>query len=510
MRDLIIQNSEGWYWPRNDGHNGRTEEEGSCWYFMKTHPDVPKKISQHVPNKGVVVQAGGNCGFYVKQYADIFNLVYTFEPEPVNFFCLNLNVTSPNVLKFQACLGDKHEGVMLGNFMPDVGATHVAGSGPIPTFRIDDLALQACDLIHLDIEGYELNALKGAIETINKFKPVIALEFYKDWAARYATTLDDIDQFLAELGYQFTLDEQGDRIYKFKEQVKVYDCFTFFNELDLLELRLEELYNTVDYFVIAEATSTHSGKDKPLYLKDNWDRYAKYHDKIRHIIVDDMPRDADPWKDENYQRNALASGFQDAKPEDLILISDLDEIPRADIVEGVRDDENGYMFYILNIALFLYRFNFLKVAPEGAWKQHNVIATRKKFFDMKSELTPQQVRNLLWKTGNLETGYHDDQLVVIEHAGWHFTFLGNDEKVKHKIENFAHHIETNVPQYVENLSVEEMIKNKCALLGPDGVEKFEYVKVDDYFPQTILNNLEKYKDWIIQDSEHTVFDFYKE
>lgn len=505
MEQFITKNSEGWYWPKNDGHQGKNEEEGSCWYFMKTHPDVPQKISQHVQDRTVVVQAGGNCGYYVKQYAQLFKLVYTFEPEPVNFYCLNLNVTEPNVIKFQACLGEKHQGVGLGNFMPDVGATHVAGAGPIPTFRIDDLALQACDLIHLDIEGYELNALKGAVETIQKFKPVIALEFYKDWAARYKTSLEDIDEFLETLDYEFTVDEQGDRVYKYKEKVRVFDCFPFFNELDILELRLEEMYDVVDHFVIAEATTTHSGQPKPLYLKDNWERFSKYHSKIRHIVVSDMPKSSNPWEDENYQRNCLAQGLHDANPQDIILVSDCDEIPRSDIVELVKEDENDYDIYVLNVALFYFRFNFLKVEPKGACKQHNIIATKFRSFK-----NPQYARNLPARTGVLPVGHYDHEMCVIEHGGWHFSYFGNTDAALTKIKSFAHHIETNQPQYTDNISVDYMIENKCALVGPSGDEKFEYVNVDEYFPKTILKNKEKYKHMIVPGAKHSVYKFYPE
>ena len=289
------------------------------------------------------------------------------------------------------------------------------------------------------------------------------------------------------------------------DKPKIYDCFPFFKELDIAELRIQELWDTVDYFVIAEATSTHSGKDKPLYLKDNWARFEKYSSKIRHIVVDDMPRNPNPWIDENFQRNALRRGLMDIKPNDLVVVSDCDEIPRPDYLKELLEDQNGYGVYVLCCTLFYYRFNMLKVQPEGSSRQHNIVVTRGSAFK-----TPQYARDITFKRGFLNRGYYDSELCVIEHGGWHFTFFGDTEFTKSKIESFAHHIETNVPIYTENLSVENMIKNKCALVGPDGPEKMEYVKVDDYFPQTILNNLEKYQDMIIPGAEHTVYDFYPE
>jgi FkbM family methyltransferase len=215
MKKLVKKNSKGWFWPKSDG-GGDMEGETSCWHYMQTHPNTPELISEHVPEKGVVVQAGGNCGFYVKQYAGIFNTVYTFEPDPINFYCLNLNVTETNVIKLQAVLGEIHKGFALRNLLPDVGATHVFGEGTIPCFTIDDLALTRCDLIHLDIEGFELYALIGGKNTITQFKPVIALEFHDAWADRYKVKLDDIKDYLGKLGYEYQTEALGDMIFKFK------------------------------------------------------------------------------------------------------------------------------------------------------------------------------------------------------------------------------------------------------------------------------------------------------
>jgi FkbM family methyltransferase len=218
MDDLIVVNDFGWYWPKDDG-NGKLYESGSCWYGLSVlAPDVPKQISEHVPEKKVVVQAGGNCGYYVKQYSELFDLVYTFEPDPLNFLCLTMNCRSPNVVKFQACLGFERQKLSVGRWLGDVGSCHVTGSGAIPTMRIDDLSLDRCDLIQLDVEGYELNALKGAVETIKKCKPVIAVEVYEDWARRYNTSTAEVDVFLNDLGYKTDVTlENGDKIYKFVE-----------------------------------------------------------------------------------------------------------------------------------------------------------------------------------------------------------------------------------------------------------------------------------------------------
>jgi FkbM family methyltransferase len=159
------------YWPDHDA---------DC------HPVVPNQLEDlqyaltHVKNQNVCVQAGGNVGIWPKRLGELFKTVYTFEPDPENFNCLARNVTDHNIVKLNAGLSNKHELITVKS--PNVvhdnncGAYQVTQGGQIPTFKIDDLNLTECDLIYLDIEGYELYALEGAVETITKFKPIIALE----------------------------------------------------------------------------------------------------------------------------------------------------------------------------------------------------------------------------------------------------------------------------------------------------------------------------------------------
>jgi len=219
-KEVVLHN--GYYWPKKDGSgSGVTETfapiDSCCFHVLHTYPDIPNKISEYIDEKKVVVQAGGNCGVYVKRYAELFETVYTFEPSPILFYCLNLNVTNPNVYKFQACLGNTRELVSMRSSLPDVGGTHVNGKGITPQFFIDDLNLNRCDLIHLDIEGYELFALKGAINTINKCKPTIVIEYAEIWLNRYGYNLAIIDNFLTCINYEFiTTVYNGDRIYKYK------------------------------------------------------------------------------------------------------------------------------------------------------------------------------------------------------------------------------------------------------------------------------------------------------
>lgn len=150
---------------------------------------------KYVKNTDVVIQAGGFCGIHPRLFSDIFNIVYTFEPDPLNFFCLTLNCQKDNIVKTQGALGKTHEMISVvrtcdtNKGMNVVLATDDAA---IPTHVIDDFNLRSCDLIQLDVEGYEYNILQGAENTIKKFKPVITVE----------DTNQNIEKYLSQYGYE--------------------------------------------------------------------------------------------------------------------------------------------------------------------------------------------------------------------------------------------------------------------------------------------------------------------
>jgi len=284
--------------------------------------------------------------------------------------------------------------------------------------------------------------------------------------------------------------------------MRVFDCFTFYNELDIAELRIQELWDTVDYFVIAEANTTHQGNPKPFIFNDNWERFKKYESKIRHIMIDDMPVNSDTWVLEKFQRKSLERRLLDLQPDDIVIVSDCDEIPRPAAIEAIKEDVNDYDRYILAIPLNYYRFNFMMINPNV--KQNNIVVTRGRAFT-----NPQDERAFTFSSSGLPMHFANEHFCVIEHGGWHFTYFGQTDHAKNKIKNFAH-AETNVPEIMDKLDVDYMIANKVGLLGFEYHERFEYIKVDDYFPQTILNNLEKYKDMIVPNATHLVYDFYPE
>lgn len=179
LRDESVAGVGPWVWAKTDIHAWvgpkRDWEEGHY-----------HKILHYVPEnkRNVVVQAGGNQGMYPRLLSDLFKAVYTFEPDPVNFHCLVANCQRPNIIKMNAALSYKHEAVSISidrfaDWDTNYGVRDVVHQEDsyIPTFMIDDLSLDQCDLIMLDTEGYELNILKGAVKTLEKFHPVIFAEF---------------------------------------------------------------------------------------------------------------------------------------------------------------------------------------------------------------------------------------------------------------------------------------------------------------------------------------------
>jgi FkbM family methyltransferase len=199
------------FWPKYDLGTWRAMHDSPVTQeFLKT-------LMDHIPNRNIMIQAGGNCGQYVREYAKWFNTVYTFEPDPINFLCLTLN--SPrNVIKTQACLGKEKIFIELDGHVTDdgleAGGMHVGQKGNIPTMRVDDMNLPGCDLIQLDIEGYEYFALQGAVDTIEQYHPVIMVEWFEPWAQRYGVDNGMMDSFFKKLKYKKVPGTVNDIVYK--------------------------------------------------------------------------------------------------------------------------------------------------------------------------------------------------------------------------------------------------------------------------------------------------------
>lgn len=202
--DDLVELREGYVWPKDDFE---------CWRSLWIERGNVAAYAALARGRSVVVQAGGNCGMVPYLFADHFEAVYTFEPDPLNFYCLARNTQRPNIVKFQAALGDARAFVdTKETWERNVGAHIVVPGGVVPTMRIDDLGLAACDLIQLDIEGSEYDALAGARETIGRHRPVIVLEM-KGNAAHFGRSDADAEALVVAMGYRRDRDISNDVVF---------------------------------------------------------------------------------------------------------------------------------------------------------------------------------------------------------------------------------------------------------------------------------------------------------
>lgn len=187
IRNLEIDGLSEWLWIKED--TGAWEGPVKNW--VETHKQA---YFEHIKKFDVCVQAGGNCGLYPRLLSEHFKRVYTFEPDYLNFHCLVNNCQKQNIFKMQAALGSSFKLVDLDIYsMKNVGLHQVIKnkSGFIPMVTLDSFSLDACDFIQLDVEEYEYDVLKGAENTIRKYKPVISVE-RTNWS---------IEGFLYRFGY---------------------------------------------------------------------------------------------------------------------------------------------------------------------------------------------------------------------------------------------------------------------------------------------------------------------
>lgn len=181
---------EGFEWPERDVH---------CRQVVFGRAKDMEPALKHCRETDIAVQAGGNAGVWPAWLAERFTAVYTFEPDHENFRCLAQNVPG-NVICLQAALGFRRTCVDLYRDHTNCGAYFVNGEGNIPTLRIDDLDLPGCDLIVLDIEGMEADALEGAMTTICRYRPVLMFED-KGLSEKYGVQKGAIEDRMAGLGY---------------------------------------------------------------------------------------------------------------------------------------------------------------------------------------------------------------------------------------------------------------------------------------------------------------------
>jgi beta-1,4-mannosyl-glycoprotein beta-1,4-N-acetylglucosaminyltransferase len=281
-----------------------------------------------------------------------------------------------------------------------------------------------------------------------------------------------------------------------QKERKVYDCFTYFNEDKLLDLRLQTHWDFVDYFIICESSLTFSGKPKSINFDIN--RFKKYESKIRYLLLDQYDfKTNEWWVYEPLQRDHMINGLYDACDDDLIIISDLDEIIRSESI--FQFDSSKYYRAQLSMKCYAYYINNLWINPDktpAVWKSAAIttFGLLKSKFNSKIE----RVRN--YKAEGIFRSFHRKMMrnfktQLIENAGWHFTFMGGVEKIIEKIEGSSHQ-EYDYPEYKNPTVILERIKNGQDVLGRPLIYELQETNID--FPHTLKNNLGQFEDWILK------------
>jgi beta-1,4-mannosyl-glycoprotein beta-1,4-N-acetylglucosaminyltransferase len=227
---------------------------------------------------------------------------------------------------------------------------------------------------------------------------------------------------------------------------RIICAFQFFNELDILKIKLEELNDVVDFFIISESNKTHSNKPKQLYFENNKDLFKKFKSKIIHQVLLDTPNDYinlknDSTKDarynhvidvvnnhthypkdqvsygnDSYEKESLYQAMNFAKLDDMIILGDCDEIPKASKLQEIIDNFDDSQIYHMQHSMYYYYLNLRKNEP---W-HGNMVMTYKMF----KEHSFCEMRQ--FKEG-----------IFVDNAGWHFTYMGGREAVRNKIESFG-------------------------------------------------------------------------
>jgi|TARA_B100000700_G_scaffold86223_1_gene96989 beta-1,4-mannosyl-glycoprotein beta-1,4-N-acetylglucosaminyltransferase len=268
--------------------------------------------------------------------------------------------------------------------------------------------------------------------------------------------------------------------------MKIFDCFQYFNESHIADLRFHILDKYVDFFVIVESTVNHQGEAKELSFDIR--NYSKFKDKIIYIVVDDtpesikIPHEGGESLVEQHQRNSILRGLKNCDDNDLVILSDVDEIPDLDKLNLF----NKKNYAVFSQRMFMYKINLLNL-DEKNW--HGSKICLKKNFK-----SPQWLRNLkfkkypFWRLDKLRN------IQIINDGGWHFAYLQSPQDISKKIKSFAHG-EYNK----EHIVNEDKIKLKLEK-GEDILERGYRIKkidIDNTFPQYIVDNKNKLKQWIV-------------
>ena len=295
--------------------------------------------------------------------------------------------------------------------------------------------------------------------------------------------------------------------------MKIFDCFMYFDEEILLDLRMNILDKYVDYFVIVESTFTHKGEERKLHF--NHKRFEKFENKIIYLVYDEKPKDIKEILEndiepdisnkfiinallrENGQRNFIINGLKDADDDDYILVSDVDEIPNLEEVDFSKINQKILLF---RQDMFYYKFNLN--LPNFSW-------TGTKGCKKRNFISPQWLRNIKDRKYNFlrfdtffsKTKYMN--IKIIDNGGWHFTNLKNAKEIEYKLKSYLHHREFDVNP-ISSDEIKKIMNDKIAIYDLSLDKRTQKIghgkKLQKYslekLPKFLQNNIVNYQEWI--------------
>lgn len=284
----------------------------------------------------------------------------------------------------------------------------------------------------------------------------------------------------------------------------IIDTFIFDRDFKALEIRLNELFNVVDYFIISESTFSHTGLAKPLYLSNNLSDYAKFKDKMIILVDKRKHLTNNPRIRQQIQRNKITRQLKKMRlnQTDLIIHSDCDEIPRANLIKSLSGKTINAILQLDNYA------NYLNL-KDGTWERCRVVSYRyfRSIQELRQDIFIRQAYPsrrikwpLLWIPDFFSTRrYHlnkfpvivrKKEINVISNAGWHFNNLFSQDLILRKIGNSSH-IEWNT-ENVREFAISNFLEGRDIYTG----KKFDQVEIDKSYPDYVIQNLQKWKPFI--------------
>jgi hypothetical protein len=408
-----------------------------------------KWLAEHAKKSKVIIELGSWIGRSARALAD--NM-----PEDAVLYCVDtwlgseaerqgyMNVVSQMNGDFAAyhCITNLWDHISKGRVRP----IRMHGRNAAQMFREQGLK---ADLIFIDA-GHIFHEVK---EDIACFLPILAKDGILCGHDFNQPAWPDVTRAVREY---FPQVKNVDTIWAVESPPpSIFDCFTFNNELDLLEKRLSIMHDAVDRFVLVEATVTHSGKPKSLVFNANLDLFQKYLNKITYVVVEDSPvfdgSEASAWAIEQHQRNAIMRALTDCRDDYLIIVSDLDEIPNPAAIHSL----NGNEIASLEMELLLYDGKVRSLDP---WLHAKILTYRKL-----KELTP---------CGARYAHEHSD-LAKIPDGGQHLSWTGGVDSIIEKIHNTAHrNIDTD--RFTDRAHIQNCIDKGLDLFDRD--IKYEVVR----------------------------------